>query len=619
MNIHTVFSLVSETHFHSFMSTHTPKKLASVGSVRRIYWHYTRKHLLAFVLVVAGSFGVQMADLATPWFLKQFLNLLATHKPSTVLAGAVLTIVVLVGLSRLCGWVFRRVQSRGIMRLELAVMAELYDHSFGYLLKHSHSFFGTNFTGSLTSKVGKFSGAYESIADSVLLEFFPTAVFVIGAVIILGLQHWTLGAVLAVWSILFLGFQIVMARRLVPLRVARAAASTAATGALADAISNQHTVTLFSGFAFETARFKDAITKWKNATSGVWFTDDNTWGMMGLMVIGINVAMLYMGGVLWTRGVLTVGDIMLLQTYLLGTFDRLFSINRVLRRFYDTLADAQEMVAILETPHEVQDAPKASALVVDHGEVSFRDVSFSFDQERPILSHLNLTIEPGQRVAFVGPSGAGKSTITKLLLRLFDVKAGSIEVDGQNIATVTQDSLRDAISFVPQEPILFHRSLRENIRYGKRDATEDEIIEAAKQANCHDFILSLPEGYDTFVGERGVKLSGGERQRVAIARAILKNVPILVLDEATSSLDSESEQLLQQALEVLMQGKTVLVVAHRLSTIMKMDRIVVIQNGAVVADGTHDELLQEEGLYQKLWSIQAGGFIADEDETLVAA
>ena len=231
-----------------------------------------------------------------------------------------------------------------------------------------------------------------------------------------------------------------------------------------------------------------------------------------------------------------------------------------------------------------------------------------------MLHDFTLTIEGGQKVALVGPSGAGKSTITKLLLRLFDVKGGSIEVDGQNITKVTQDSLREAISFVPQEPILFHRTLMENIRYGRLDATNEEVLEAAKKAHCHEFISSLPQGYETFVGERGVKLSGGERQRVAIARAILKNSPILVLDEATSSLDSESESLIQDALNVLMEGKTVIVIAHRLSTIMKMDRIIVLQNGAIVADGTHNELLADGGLYQKLWSIQAGGFLAEELE-----
>jgi ABC-type multidrug transport system fused ATPase/permease subunit len=277
------------------------------------------------------------------------------------------------------------------------------------------------------------------------------------------------------------------------------------------------------------------------------------------------------------------------------------------------------MVELLEMPHDVQDITTATPLNVDKGRVTFRDVDFYFHETRPVLTRFNFAIESGEKVALVGPSGAGKTTITKLLLRLYDLKAGALEIDGQNIAHVTQDSLRNAIAFVPQEPVLFHRTLMDNIRYGRRDATDEEVIEAAKQAHCHEFIATLPQGYQTFVGERGVKLSGGERQRVAIARAILKNAPILVLDEATSSLDSESESLIQDALKTLMKGKTVIVIAHRLSTIMNMDRIVVMDGGSIVDQGTHAELLTKDGLYQKLWSIQAGGFLSGLAEETATA
>jgi ABC-type multidrug transport system fused ATPase/permease subunit len=259
-------------------------------------------------------------------------------------------------------------------------------------------------------------------------------------------------------------------------------------------------------------------------------------------------------------------------------------------------------------PHDVADAPHAPKLVVDRGEIAFDDAGFLYPSGKPALAHFDLTVRGGEKLAFVGPSGAGKTTITKLLLRFYDVTSGAIRIDGQNIAAVTQDSLRDAIAFVPQEPILFHRTLMENIRYGRRGASDEEVFAAARAAHCAEFINAFPEGYGTFVGERGVKLSGGERQRVAIARAILKNAPILVLDEATSSLDSESEALIQDAFQTLMRGKTVIVIAHRLSTIMKMDRIVVIEGGGIVAEGSHQELLKQGGLYKKLWSIQAGGF-----------
>jgi len=328
----------------------------------------------------------------------------------------------------------------------------------------------------------------------------------------------------------------------------------------------------------------------------------------------IEIGLLGVGVWLWQHGKITVGDFVLIQVYILGLVDQIWNFGNTLRRVYDAFADASEMVDILETPHAIQDVQGATVLHCTEGTIEFKDVEFGFVEERNVLKDFSFQIAGGEKVGLVGPSGAGKSTITKLLLRLYNPRGGAISIDGQNISTVTQASLRELISYVPQESVLFHRTLRENIAYGKQDATMDEIIEAAKKAHCHEFISKLPEMYETYVGERGIKLSGGERQRVAIARAILKNAPILVLDEATSSLDSESEALIQDALAKLMQDKTVIAIAHRLSTIMKMDRIIVMEEGKVVLTGTHNELLaQESNLYKKLWKIQAGGFIDAEN------
>ena len=303
----------------------------------------------------------------------------------------------------------------------------------------------------------------------------------------------------------------------------------------------------------------------------------------------------------------------MIQIYLLSIFERLTQVGRELRHLFTGLADATEMREILDMPHHVRDVPGAKPLQVSKGAVTFNNVDFYFHEGHPVFQKFDLKIRGGEKVALVGPSGGGKSTITKLLLRLYDVSGGSIEIDGQDIAHVSLESLREKIAFVPQEPVLFHRTLLENIRYGRRDATEAEVIEAARQAHCHEFIEKLPRRYETYVGERGVKLSGGERQRIAIARAILKDAPILVLDEATSSLDSESESFIQDALQHFMQGRTVLVIAHRLSTVMKMDRIVVIEDGHITAEGRHEELIAKSGRYRTLWNIQAGGFLKEGD------
>ena len=588
------------------------KKRPGAKAVFGEYWRHVRLYKWSLTLTLVSVLGTQVASLASPLFLKQFFNVLSSQRPSFATLHQLELVILFFALVSLFNWAMLRIQAIAMLYLESHVMQDLYISAFDYLLDHSYNFFTSHFAGSLTHKVSRFARAFEQMFDAIIQQFIPTFLFVVGAVVILFINNHFLGELLGVWAIVFLAFQIWVSNRRQPFRVTRSEADTRTTGVIADAISNQNTIALFSGKKYEESIFKEVLEKWHAATLKVWRVDEWIWGAIGLFFVVINITMLYGAAIFWERGQLTLGDFVLIQSYLLTTFNQLVGINRALRAFYDSSADVTEMVTLLETPHGVQDIPGAKNLSIKTGLIAFKEVDFYFNEEHPVLQKFNLRIAGGEKIALVGPSGAGKSTITKLLLRLYDVKGGEITIDGQNISKVTQNSLRDTISFVPQEPVLFHRSLFDNISYGKRGASKQEVIEAAKKARCHEFISALPEGYDTFVGERGIKLSGGERQRVAIARAILKNSPILLLDEATSSLDSESESLIQEALDVLMEGKTVVVIAHRLSTIMKMDRIVVIEQGQVVAKGTHDELLEQDGLYKKLWSIQAGGFIPDD-------
>jgi ATP-binding cassette subfamily B protein len=582
--------------------------------VLHAYWGYAKRYPGFLSVVIGSSILLQVANLVAPLYLRNLFNALVARAPSPSVIHPLVEILLVIAAMWFLDWLSRRFQGYANTHLEAGIMADLQTDAFEYLLGHSHNFFISNFAGSLSHKVKQYGRSFETVFDSIVLQFFPTLLFVAGAVLVLFLRNHTLGLALGVWSVGFVWFQFWVAKVRQPIRRARAETDTRVTGSLADAIGNQSAIALFSATKHEQTGFRAVIEEWRAATLRLWKTDEWIWAGIGLFIIAIEAGLLYGAVLYWSRGLLTVGDFVLIQAYLITTFNSLVGINQQLRMFYSAIAEASEMLEVLEEPHEIKDIPNAKELRVASGEVTFDDVQFAFDKSAPVLVNFNLHIKGGEKIALVGPSGAGKSTITKLLLRLYDVTGGNILIDGQNIVQISQDSLREAIAFVPQEPVLFHRTLMENIRYGRRDASDAEVIEAAKKAHCHEFISRLQLGYETLVGERGVKLSGGERQRVAIARAILKNAPILVLDEATSSLDSESESLIQDALELLMRGKTVIVIAHRLSTIMKMDRIVVMDHGAVVATGSHLELVRQPGLYQKLWSIQAGGFIGGEDE-----
>lgn len=589
------------------------KRKGSVKDVFSDYWSHTVRYPWLVAALVTTGLLIQTAIVAAPLYLKEFVDIIASVAPEEAKERLSTVLILFAGLS-FVAWGLRRLQFHIIANLESRVMADLNVTSFKYLIRHSYHFFISNFVGSLVRRVTRYSKSYEAILDAFAFQLYPVVLIAIGIVVVLYMRHPLLGLGLAAWIALFVTLQITLIKRIHPHRLKAAEEDSNVTGVLSDALANQSAAILFTGVQYEYERFRASVDRFRHAQYKAWKFDDNVWAVQGFLIVSVNVALLFAAMSLWQRGLLSVGDFVLLQTYLLTLFERLIQAGREMRHVFSAVAEATEMSEILRIPHEITDTPDAFPLKVQRGEIIFKNVGFKYRDGNPVLSEFNLHVQEREKIALVGPSGAGKTTVTKLLLRLYEVDGGRIEIDGQDITKVTLDSLRESIAFVPQDPVLFHRTLLENIRYGKLDATEAEVIEAAKKAHCHEFVSALPKGYETLVGERGIKLSGGERQRIAIARAILKDAPILVLDEATSSLDSESEHLIQDALETLMKGKTVIVIAHRLSTVSKMDRIIVIESGQVSAEGTHQDLIAQGGRYQTLWNIQAGGFRETKEE-----
>jgi len=556
--------------------------------------------------------GAVVLQILPPVYYKDFFNLLSgvSGPASDEVVGQLIRIIFIILGMNVGSWIFFRIATLGNNYFQPAVMRDLANSCFKKLHSHSYNFFTNRFVGSLVRRVNRLVSAFERISDRLYWDLLPLIVRLIIILCILFYNNTTIGAILLIWIVIYLTLNYAFSLYKLKYDVVRAESDSKVTARLADTITNNLNIKIFTSFPGEFRVFRQLTQEQFKITKFTWNLAETANLIQMAFMIALEFLIFYYAIRYWRQGLLTIGDFVLVQAYLLQLFHQLWGFGRIIRDVYERLADAEEMVEIIHTPYEVQDKHGAKRLRVSKGVVEFDRVQFGYSASRSIINDLTLTIGSGEKIGLVGPSGAGKSTITSLLLRFVDISSGTIKIDGQNIADVTQQSLRQQISYVPQDPILFHRTLRENIQYGRPDATEREVMEASKLAHCDEFVDMLSERYETYVGERGIKLSGGERQRIAIARAILKNAPILVLDEATSSLDSHSELMIQDALNRLMEGKTVLVIAHRLSTIMKMDRIVILEHGHIREVGTHVELLNKQGgLYNKLWHLQAGGFI----------
>jgi ATP-binding cassette subfamily B protein len=481
--------------------------------------------------------------------------------------------------------------------------------AFSAVINQSMTFHSNHFSGSLTSQANKLASAFIDIKSNFVWDIFPLLLMVIYSIGAAFAICPPFAGILLVFTILYTAAAIITYYKTTHIDAKLAEAENKQTGQLADSITNVVSVKSYARERFEKARFARATKRTREATfdvAKVSFFRNTILNLLGTTTFVIVLVLVIMGHNLFG---LSIANMVFLFSISNSLLSNIWSLNHILRTINRAFGNAKEMVEILDLPYIIDDRTD-KPLVISDATIDFRHISFQHEEQKEkLFSNFTLTIPAGKSIGLVGISGSGKSTLTKLLLRFDDVKAGAIYIDGQDIRDVTQKSLREAIAYVPQESSLFHRSVLENIAYGKPDATEEEIKKAAKLANADEFIKKLPEGYQTMVGERGIKLSGGQRQRIAIARAILKDAPILVLDEATSALDSESEALIQEALNNLMKGRTSIVVAHRLSTIAGLDEIVVLDDGKIVEQGNHHALLSKNGEYARLWSRQSGAFL----------
>ena len=486
---------------------------------------------------------------------------------------------------------------------------------FSYLQHHSHRYFISHFAGSLANRIAEVSMSAMHSLWTITFDFYPLIIKSTVALIILMNASSELALTLSLWLGIYIYVSYQLARRCRVYAQDFAEARSLVTGKIVDSVTNVMNAKMFARRQYE----EDYLTDYLNhevdhALRTFWYMEKLRWFQF-IAAMVLMVAMVGYALKIWADGNFTVGEFSMVAGLAIMLIEAARGLSRSFLEFFEYLGNISDGVSIFVQSHEIVDKPNAPRLRVTKGEIRFEDVTFVYPEGQAIFEHLNVTIEPKQQVGLVGFSGSGKSTFVNLMLRLFECQSGRIRIDGQDILDVNQDSLREHVSMIPQDPQLFHRSLMENIRYGRLDASDEEVIEAAQKAHAHEFILQTEKGYDSLVGERGVKLSGGQRQRVAIARAILKDAPILILDEATSSLDSVTEKKIQLGLVNLMQGRTVVVVAHRLSTIAHMDRILVFDQGRIIEDGSHEDLLNANGHYARMWNMQAGGFLPDADDS----
>ena len=558
--------------------------------------------IIAWISILSPIYQSKLVDI---------VSMTWTEKPElvTMLLNVLLTILIL-DLTNI--WA-RRLLWFPTIKYENAVTKDIYEECFQYIHKHSYRFFSNNLSWSLIAKINKLAWAYEIVVDRFVFQIINMIIFIPMTIIIIMRENLKIWLMFLGFVIIYTTLQIIFFNITKKYEIAANELNSKTTWELSDSIINNYNVLIFASLPYEFKRFREILTWWMNMRWKQWRIWERTFFATWMTTCIFSIWSLFIAIKAWWAWLIPASVILLVQLYVMRMANQLSDVRYILKSLSRALWESTEMLSILNTPHEIQDYTNKK-LKIWNGRIDFDDVTFSYVEWKNVFEWLNLNIKPWEKVAIVWASGSWKTTLIKLLFRFFDIQWWKILIDWQDISQVTQNSLREQLSMVPQDPILFHRTIKENIAYWRHNATQQEIIAAAKMAKCHDFISSLKDGYESFVWERWIKLSWWERQRIAIARAILENKNILVMDEATSSLDSESEKYIQDAMDEVMKNKTCIVIAHRLSTIAKMDKIIVMDNWEIVEKWSHNVLIQNENwIYHKLWSIQSWWFLSDEN------
>jgi len=573
-----------------------------IRNLKRIFpyiWEYKGRVLIALLSLVLSK----VAIVGIPLIFKEIIDILDKVDKSAVIIPISLFLVY--GVLRLSGSLFNEVRDAVFARVRYHAMRRLSNKVLKHLHKLSLRYHLERRTGNVVRDLERGTNSISQILNYMVFNIVPTfAEFILVAFILLGRYEAKFTLITFSTVAIYISFTLVVTEWRMHYRHKMNELDSTANGQAVDSLINFETVKYFNNDNFELQRYDSTLSEWENsAVKSQTSMSILNFGQGAIIAVGLTFIMIYAGqGVI--DGAMTLGDLVLINTMMLQLFMPLSFLGIIYRMLKYTLADMDMVFKLLDKEYEIKDKENAKDLKHEQGEIRFEHVDFSYNEDRKILRDISFTVKPGQKMAIVGHSGSGKSTLARLLFRFYDVDNGRILYDNQDISKVTQESLRKSIGIVPQDTVLFNETILYNIEYAKTGATKEEVIRAARLANIHEFIESLPEGYDTAVGERGLKLSGGEKQRLAIARVILKGSPILIFDEATSSLDSKSEKVILEALSSVAQTHTTLVIAHRLSTITDSDQILVMDKGRIIEKGTHSELLVKSGTYADMWALQ---------------